>query len=120
MNKFGQHVRHRRERLRSGDPAFSVRRLASRIGVEPSYLSKIERGIEAPPSETTIRALARELDEDPDFLLGLAGKVADDLRRAICRRPRLIPSLIREVDPLPDTAVQRIVHSARRRRSEEA
>ncbi len=35
--------------------SFSIRQVAVRIGVEPSYLSKVERGEEAPPSEEKIR-----------------------------------------------------------------
>ena len=76
MDDFGEYVRRRRESRKEQDPAFSLRRLAGRAGVEPSYLSKIERGDQPPPSEDTIRALARELDEDPDVLLALGGKVS--------------------------------------------
>ena len=56
------------------DPAFSLRQVAERVGIEPSYLSKIERGEEPPPGEQTIRRLAEELGENPDALLALAGK----------------------------------------------
>jgi transcriptional regulator with XRE-family HTH domain len=51
--QFGQYVRKRREALRAADRRFSLRRVASRIGVEPSYLSKVERGEQPPPSEQT-------------------------------------------------------------------
>ena len=112
MPKFGRFVRRKREALRRSDPSFSVRQVAARIGVEPSYLSKIERGLEAPPSESKIRALARELNEDPDALLALAGKVALDLQTAIRKRPLVLPRLIRVVKKLPDTAVQRMVQDA--------
>ncbi len=74
-NPFGEFVREQREARRSEDPSFSLRQLARRIGVEPSYLSKVERGLEAPPSEPRIAALATELGEDPDVLLALAGRV---------------------------------------------
>jgi transcriptional regulator with XRE-family HTH domain len=43
-----------------------LRQVAGRIGVEPSYLSKIERGLEPRPSQETTRALALYLGEDPD------------------------------------------------------
>ena len=75
---FGRYVRRRREALRRADPRFSVRKVAARIGVEPSFLSKVERGAEPPPSEARVRALAADLDEDPDVLLALAGKVSAD------------------------------------------
>ena len=113
MSTFGDYVRQRRESLRGGDARFSVRRVAARIGVEPSYLSKVERGEQPPPSEETIVALARELDEDPDVLLALAGKVSSDLQRIIRKRPRLFAQLIRELKDLPDHAVLRIVREVR-------
>ncbi len=76
---FGDYLRERREALRRADRRFSVRQVAQRIGVEPAYLSKIERNEVAPPSEEKVRALAADLGEDPDVLLALAGKVSSDL-----------------------------------------
>lgn len=113
MKGFGEHIRERRESLRRSDRRFSVRQVANRIGVEPSYLSKVERELEAPPSEPRIRALARELGENPDELLARAGKVATDVTRIICRRPRVVPPLIREIKSLPDEAVARLARRAR-------
>jgi transcriptional regulator with XRE-family HTH domain len=113
MNPFGEHIRKKREELREKDPRFSVRRVAARIGVEPSYLSKIERGEQAPPSEEKIKALAGELGEDEDMLLALAGKVSTDLQEAIRRRPQLFAELIREIKDMPDHAVLRLVREVR-------
>lgn len=113
MDNFGEYLRRRREQRREHDPAFSVRRLAGRVGIEPSYLSKIERGEQQPPSEETIRALARELGEDADVLLALGGKVSSDLQRIIRRRPALFAQLIRDLKDLPDHAVLRLVREVR-------
>ena len=55
---FGSYIRERRSELQSEGPDFSVRRLARRIGVEPSYLSKVERDETPPPSEAKIVALS--------------------------------------------------------------
>ena len=76
MTDFGRHIRTVREARRQDDARYSVRQVATRIGVQPSYLSKVERGQEAPPSEPRIRALAEDLGEDPDILLALTGKVS--------------------------------------------
>jgi transcriptional regulator with XRE-family HTH domain len=92
---------------------FSLRQLAGRIGVEPSYLSKIERGLEPRPSEATARALALELGEDPDLLLAMAGKVSRDLQDIICKRPQVFAQLIRELKNMPDKAVLRLVREVR-------
>jgi len=110
---FGRYVRRRREALREDDRRFSVRQVAGRIGVEPSYLSKVERGEEAPPSEARIRAIAEDLGEDPDVLLALAGKVSSDLQQIILRRPALMAELIRELKRLPAHAVLRLVREVR-------
>ncbi|MBI4409192.1 MAG: helix-turn-helix transcriptional regulator, partial [Gemmatimonadetes bacterium] len=42
MSTLSYFVRQRREELRRTSPDYSLRRVAERIGVEPSYLSKIE------------------------------------------------------------------------------
>ena len=87
---FGGFLRERRERLAAGADGhrFSLRQVAERVGFQPAYLSKIERDLEAPPSEEKIIRLAGELAADPDVLLAMAGKVSSDLREAICRRSR--------------------------------
>lgn len=110
---FGDYLRQRREALRATSPDFSLRRVAGRIGVQPSYLSKIERGDEPPPTEERVRALARELDEDADILLALAGRVSGDLQEIIRRRPKLMGDLLRQLKSLPDHAVVRIVREVR-------
>ncbi len=110
---FGAHLRERREALRLTDRRFSVRQVAQRVGVQPSYLSKIERGEQPPPSEATVRALAAELGEDVDLLLALAGKVSTELQAIIRRRPQLFAELIRQLDEAPDHAVLRIVREVR-------
>lgn len=110
---FGQYIRQCREGLRAKDPAYSVRKVAQRIGVEPAYLSKIEREEVAPPSEEKIRALARELDEDPDMLLAMAGKVSSDLLEIIRKRPQLFAELLRQLKSMPDHAILRIAREVR-------
>ena len=87
---FGSIIRQRRESLREADRRYSVRQVAQRIGVEPAYLSKVERGEQAPPSEATIGRLADELELDADVLLAMAGKVSSDLQAII--RQRLVSS----------------------------
>ena len=110
MRKFGTYVREKRERFRMQRGAnFSVRQVAQRIGVEPSYLSRIERCIEGPPSEEKIIALARELSEDPDVLLARAGKISRDLQRAVCSRPKLFARMIRDPKEIPDHVVLKLM-----------
>lgn len=111
--RFGKFVRDRREQLREGDPRYSLRQVADRVGIEPAYLSKIERDEFAPPGEETIRSIARELGEDADVLLAMAGKVSSDLQEVIRRRPKLFAELIRQLKDMPDHAVLRVVREVR-------
>ena len=90
-----------------------MRQVAQRIGIEPAYLSKIERGELQPPSEATTLRLAKELGEDPDMLLAMAGKVSSDLQEIIRRRPRLFADLIRQLKQAPDHAILRVVREVR-------
>jgi len=113
MTDFGDFVRERRERLREKDRSYSLRKVAERIQVQPSYLSKVERGDVAPPSEATILRLAKELEVDGDILLALAGKVSTDLKEVIRKRPQLFAELIRAMRDLPDHAVLRLVREVR-------
>ena len=113
MTRFGEAVTTARQRLRQQDRRYSLRQVAGRVGVEPSYLSKIERGQVAPPSEATTVRLAKELGEDPDVLLAMAGKVSRDLQDTICKRPALFAELIRQLKDAPDHAILHIVREVR-------
>lgn len=113
MTHFGRHVREQRERLQQSDRRYSLRQVAQRIGLEPAYLSKIERGDVPPPSEATTVKLAMELGEDPDVLLAMAGKVSSDLQEIIRKRPKLFAELLRELKKTPDRAILHIVREVR-------
>jgi len=110
---FGPYLRGVREDKAVHDPSFSLRQVARRIEVEPAYLSKVERGEVAPPSEAKIRALAADLGQDPDVLLAMAGKVSAELREIIRRRPKEFGELIRELRNAPDDAILRIARQVR-------
>jgi transcriptional regulator with XRE-family HTH domain len=111
---FGQHIREKREKLRTDDRRFSLRQVAGRMGIEPSYLSKIERGDQkAYLTEERIRCLADDLGEDPDVLLALSGKISNDIQNIIRKRPELFAQVIRELKNVPDHAVLRVVREVR-------
>ena len=106
---LGQQIRLQREHLRSTNKEYSLRKVAGRVGVEPAYLSKIEREEVPPPSEGTIKKIAHELELDPDVLLAMAGKISSDLRDIICQRPQLFSKLLRQLKSQPENAVLKIV-----------
>ena len=111
--EFGSYLRQCRETRRREHGDYSLRKVAGEIGVQPSYISKVERGEVAPPSEATIIRWAEVIGEDPDVLLALAGKVSADLREVIVKRPELFARLIRELKDVPDHAVLRLVREVR-------
>ena len=110
---FGELLRDRRLAKATSDAGFSLRRLADRVGIEPSYLSKIERGEQPPPGEETIRRIADELGEDRDTLLALAGKVSGDLLEIIRERPVLVADLLRAIRRAPAKRVSEIARQVR-------
>lgn len=57
----------------------SQRELATRAGIDFTYLSKIENARMEPPSEKVILKVAEALDADPDELVLLAGKIPSDI-----------------------------------------
>jgi len=110
---FGKFLRARRMTRAAENRAFSVRQLAHRVGIEPSYLSKIERGEQPPPGEETIYRIAKELGEDPDALLALAGKVSSDLTKIIRERPTLVGELLRSIRRVPAKRVAEMSRQVR-------
>jgi HTH-type transcriptional regulator, competence development regulator len=110
---FGTYIRKRRESLKEKDRQYSLRQVATRIGIEPSLLSRVERGEPTSLSELKILSLAQDLGEDADVLLALSGKVSSDIQEIIRKRPQLFAQLIRDLKNLPDHAVLRIVREVR-------
>ena len=85
------------ERLRTlrKEARLSQRDLAEKVGVDFTYLSKIENARIDPPSETVLKSIARELagplgrDETElgDELITMAGKIPSDLADTLARNP---------------------------------
>jgi transcriptional regulator with XRE-family HTH domain len=76
MEKLGATVRKLRR-----DQGITQARLADSIGVDESYISKIEKGkLTYTPSEDTLRLMAHTLKVDPLELLSLAEKTPDELQ----------------------------------------
>ncbi|MBJ6760523.1 PTS sugar transporter subunit IIA [Myxococcaceae bacterium JPH2] len=63
-------------RLLRVDAGLSLRDLARRIGVSSAYLSRVENGLDAPPTQERLSAIARELDVPAALLMDVANKVS--------------------------------------------
>ena len=110
---FGRYIRERRLALGHTGTQYSLRQVATTVGVTPSFLSKVERGELPPPSEETIKRLAASLGENSDVLLAMAGKVSSELKGVILKRPQLFAELIQQVGDAPEQAIVRIVREVR-------
>jgi len=84
----------RRRRL---EKKLTQREFAERVGVDFTYLSKVENGRLAAPSEATIGQIAKALGDDPDIHLAQARKVPLDLRAAVAELPVEAAMLLREI-----------------------
>lgn len=110
---FGQYIRQLREQLCENDKEFSLRKVAHQLGVEPSYLSKIERDIEKSPSENLILKIAHEFHQDANILLAMNGKVSNELQAIIMKNPVVFSELLNSLKDSPDHAILRIVREVR-------
>lgn len=74
VQKFGVRIRELRKKA-----GMNQREVASMVGINFTYLSKIESGTLSPPREDKIIKLAKVLNADKDELITLAGKFPSDL-----------------------------------------
>jgi HTH-type transcriptional regulator, competence development regulator len=101
---FGACIRRERESRRLG-----LRQMAKKIGVSPTYLSKVERDEFTPPTEEKVRAIARFIERDPDELLAMAGRVSSDILEIIKHHPMELSTFLRS---LSDEDIGRLRHTA--------
>jgi transcriptional regulator with XRE-family HTH domain len=104
---FGALVRRERVAKEIG-----LREMAKKIGVSPTYLSKLERDEFPPPAEDKVRKIARIIEHDPDELLALAGRVSSDLTDIIRERPREMADFLRAAKGLTAEDVARFAKQA--------
>jgi transcriptional regulator with XRE-family HTH domain len=106
---FGSLVRREREAKEIG-----LREMAKKIGVSPTYLSKVERDEFPPPAEDKVRKIAGVLGLDADELLALAGRVASDLTDIIRERPREMADFLRAAKGLTAEDMARLARQAQK------
>ena len=87
------------------------RELALAAGIDFTYLSKLENGHGKPPSEETIRRLAKELSGDAEELLALAVKVPEGLRARASNDPNLALLLTR-LPSMPSSRLRSVYRAA--------
>jgi len=100
MNSFGDTIRDLRIAQDLG-----LRETASKIGISPAYLSRIERGKERPPRPEVIKALAKTLAADPDVLFRLSSSTDPDVIDFLHDQPEAI-ALLRYLKDTSFTATE--------------
>ncbi len=109
--KFGRTIRKLRE-----EKNISIAQFARKVGISPSYLAPIERDVFPPPAEHKVLKIAKALDQNPDELLALAGRIGTDLRAIIRRQPVNAGRMLRAIDGLRVEDVDALVLTAKKKR----
>ncbi|MGN0879862.1 MAG: helix-turn-helix domain-containing protein [Oligosphaeraceae bacterium] len=100
--EFGEYLIGLRNQRKQTDPTFSMRGVAQKIGISPTYLNKIERG-EQPASEETIRKLAEVFGVPADEIFAHAKRIDPDLEETLAAHeaPAQMAAFLRRVATLP-------------------
>jgi transcriptional regulator with XRE-family HTH domain len=86
---FGEAVAEGRKVLRLSQKEFAARVLKEDgTSITPQYLNDIEHDRRSPTTDHMIEALARALNQEPDYFFLLAGKInPEDVRQAAAAGP---------------------------------
>lgn len=88
MKNFGETIRDLRVAQDLG-----LRETATKVGISPAYLSRIERGKERPPRPEVIKVLAKVLAADPDVLFRLSSSTDPDVVDYLHNQPEVMTLL---------------------------
>lgn len=110
---FGEIIREKRLAKK-----YSLRRFADLVGVSPTYMSQVEQGNVDPPTAERVKRMAELLEENPDELIALAGRVPQDLPEIIQSEPTEMPELLREARGLTAEQLRKLRGQIKRMREE--
>jgi transcriptional regulator with XRE-family HTH domain len=102
---FGERIRQLRK-----EKNLSQRDLATKVGVNFTYISKIENeklDFGDYPSEELIRKLAKALRADADELLILAEKIPEAIKKRVMERP----DVFRKLAKLDDESLDKLLEN---------
>lgn len=106
MTTVGQRIREIRK-----DRNLTQRELADRVGINFTYLSRVENDRlddEQTPREDTLQKIAKALNTDADELLLLARRIPDSFRDRILSKP----GIFRRILNLSDNALEEMLKDA--------
>ncbi|MCL2931343.1 MAG: helix-turn-helix domain-containing protein [Trichodesmium sp. MAG_R03] len=97
---FGNLIRKARK-----DKGYSQRELAKHLGVDFTYLSKLENDhADYAPKEEVIRRLAKNLNLNPEELIFLAGRIPQQYEEILKQNPREMLVLFQRMQENPEFA----------------
>ncbi|WP_079909470.1 helix-turn-helix domain-containing protein [Paenibacillus sp. 32352] len=94
MSEFGERLRQLRKQNR-----ITQRELAERVGIDFTYISKIESGTMDPPAEDKIIKMAHILHVEADELILAANKVPSSFQKVITQN-KDVPVFLRKASEL--------------------
>jgi HTH-type transcriptional regulator, competence development regulator len=107
---FGARIRRCR---RAHEPPLTQRQLAQEVGIDFTYLSKLENDHPGQsPSEELVGKLAGVLGDDRDHLLALAGKIPVDPLRRIAAQNSDVARLLRRLPDLPADRLRKVIDAS--------
>lgn len=108
MKSFGETIRDLRSAQNLG-----LRETATKVGISPAYLSRIERGKESPPRAEIIKELAKLLAADPDVLFRLSSSTDPELAGYLHAQPEVL-TLVRFIKDANFTKakIKRLIQAA--------
>ena len=102
VQRFSQLIRQARK-----EKGYSQRELAQLVGLDFTYLSKLENNrANYPPKEEVIRDLAKHLGLEEEELIYLAGRIPQQEEDLLKKHYKTMPTLFRRMRENPDFAQQ--------------
>ena len=105
--KLGAELRKRREAK-----DVSLRAFAEKIGIKPTYLSRVENGL-IPASEKIVVKAAKVLGDDPDELFLHAERVTERMCKIAGKYPKAFADLFHHLENQPENAIFRVIREVR-------
>jgi transcriptional regulator with XRE-family HTH domain len=107
---FGARIRRGR---REHQPPLTQRQLAKEVGIDFTYLSKLENDqVGQSPSEELVGRLAVALGADRDQLLASAGKIPVDPLRRIAARNSDVARFLRRLPNLSPDRLRKVIKAS--------
>jgi HTH-type transcriptional regulator, competence development regulator len=90
----------------------SVRQLADQLGLEPSYISKIEHG-DRKPSEPILKYFATYFGVNHHLLMAMSGQLTQGFMDVMLRYPEAFATLLERLPEAPEKVILQTAKTVR-------